>query len=61
MEVLEWDLDGECAGERGAAEPAEPAGEAVVMGLGSSGPTLPAIHASLWDSRLVAQVSLSRK
>ena len=43
------------------AEPAEPAGEAALIGLGSSGPALPAIHASLWDSRLVAQASLSRR
>ena len=61
MGVLEWDLDGECAGEGGAAELAEPAGDAALMGLGSSGPAPSAICASLQDSRLVAQVSLSRR
>ena len=52
-------MDGECAGERGAAEPAKLAGEAALMGLWSSGPAIPAMHASLWESRLVAWASLS--
>ena len=32
------------------AKPTELAGEAALLGLGSSRPALPAMHASLWDT-----------
>ena len=46
--VLEQDLDGKCAEDRGMTEPANPAGEAALLGLGSFGPAPQAMHASLW-------------
>ena len=47
VRVLEWEWDGKHTGEQYVAEPAEPAGEMTLLGLGQSKLALPAISASL--------------
>ena len=59
--VLEWEWDDEHTGEQGMAEPAKPAGEAAMLEPGSSMSDTPAIYMSLWLSKLVAWVLLSRR
>ena len=57
--VLEWEQDLDVKGI-GEQRMAEPVGEAILLGLGASGPAPLCMHASLWDNRLAAWACLSR-